>query len=390
MSPPAAQVVEPPAPWPDAPQAAVAAAEHRPAAAGALHALHALRGAWQRWHRALLGTFSVAILTVVIWRLQALDWSAAWQAAQALPATALAAALAVAMLGHLNYGAFDLLARRWLSLQVPAWRMAWGGTVSYGFTLNFGSMIGGAAVRWRLLSAAGVNTADTTRVITLAVLTNWIGYAAITGILLQVGLTARAMQATTAVAGATALVGAGWSPQDLQTYAQQLLGWLHSPAATWAGAGLLLITALWVAAMHWPQRLPQAWHTAGLTPSAPALAAVQVALGACNWLWMSGVMGCLLALGNAQDVPFRLVLGAQVIASLACLIARVPGGLGVFEAVYWAMLGSHVPTADLLGALLVFRALYFILPLLIALPGYWWLTRHPSAAACDHSLRRAP
>lgn len=388
MSPPATQAVEPPASsWPNAPQAAATAAEHRPAAAGALHALRVF---WRRWHRVLLGTFSVAVLAVVIWRLQALDWSAAWQAAQALPAAALAAALAVAVLGHLNYGAFDLLARRWLGLQVPAWRMAWGGTVSYGFTLNFGSMIGGAAVRWRLLAAAGVSTADTTRVITLAVLTNWLGYAAVTGVLLLVGLAPDATQTAATDAGAAATVAAGWSPQDLQAYAQQLLGWLHSPAAMWAGAGLLLIAALWVAAMRWPHRLPQAWHTAGLTPSAPALAIVQVALGACNWLWMAGVMGCLLALGNAQDVPFTLVLGAQVLASLAGLIARVPGGLGVFEAVYWALLGSHVPTADLLGALLVFRAMYFILPLLVALPGYWWLTRHPSTAAVERLPRPAP
>jgi uncharacterized membrane protein YbhN (UPF0104 family) len=31
----------------------------------------------------------------------------------------------------------------------------------------------------------------------------------------------------------------------------------------------------------------------------------------------------------------------------------------------------------LLGALLVFRALYFILRLLVALPSYWWLMRQP-------------
>lgn len=387
VSPPAVQAVEPRARWPHVPQAAVAAAEHQPAAASPVRALRAF---WLRWHRVLLGIFSVAILAVVIWRLQALDWSAAWQAAQALPARALAAALAVAVLGHLNHGAFDLLARRWLSLQVPAWRMVWGGTVSYGFTLNFGSMIGGAAVRWRLLAAAGVSTSDTTRVITLAVLTNWLGYAAITGVLLLVGFTADFTRTTAAGASAAAHTAAGWSPQNLQAYAQQLLGWLHSPAATWTGAGLLLIATLWVAAMRWPQRLPKAWHSAGLTPSAPALAVLQVALGACNWLWVAGVMGCLLALGQAQELPFSLVLGAQMVASLAGLIARLPGGLGVFEAVYWAMLGAYVPTAELLGALLVFRVLYFILPLLLALPGYWWLTRHPSTLALEHTAHRTP
>jgi glycosyltransferase 2 family protein len=45
---------------------------------------------------------------------------------------------------------------------------------------------------------------------------------------------------------------------------------------------------------------------------------------------------------------------------------HVPGGLGVLEAVYVAVLGARVPTASLLAALLAFRALYYVLPLAVA------------------------
>jgi len=326
-----------------------------------------------------LALFSVVILGVVLWRLPSLDWAGAWRAAQALPAVALAAAALVAMLGHLNYGAFDWLAQRWLGLPVPAWRMAWSGTVSYAFTLNLGSLIGGAAVRWRLLAAAGVSAADTTRVVSLAVLTNWLGYAAVTGLLLGAGRE-RPPTVTSASAAAPAQVfGKRVGVDDLQAYAQHLIDWLHSPAARGVGAVLLAAVGLWLALVAWRRQPWAPLARAGLQPSTRWLPVLQIGLGASNWLWMAGVMGCLLGLQTAHPVPFAQVLGAQVLASLAGLVARVPGGLGVFEAVYLVMLGQQVEAAALLGALLVFRALYFLLPLLLALPGYAWLSHRAAA-----------
>lgn len=336
--------------------------------------IHPARAAWRRWHRAVLATFSAAMLGVVVWRLQSLDWAGAWQAAQALPITALAAAAVVAVLGHVNYGAFDLLAKRWIGLTVPAWRMGWGGTVSYAFTLNFGSMIGGAAVRWRLLAAAGVSTADTTRVVTLAVLTNWLGYAAVTSLLL-LGASRPPMPHHAATLPAQA---SGLGMADLQAYAQHLTAWLTSPAARWAGLAMLAAVLAWLAVLAWRNQPLAKLQRAGLQPPARWLPVAQISLGASNWLWMAGVMACLLGLQAVHPVPFAQVLGAQLLASLAGLVARVPGGLGVVEAVYLVMLGPQVDAHLLLGALLVFRALYFIAPLLAALPGYWLLARRPA------------
>jgi uncharacterized membrane protein YbhN (UPF0104 family) len=59
------------------------------------------------------------------------------------------------------------------------------------------------------------------------------------------------------------------------------------------------------------------------------------------------------------DVGYLAVASAYVIANTTALISHVPGGLGVIESVVMYLL----PQADLIGALLVFRFVYFLVPL---------------------------
>lgn len=45
----------------------------------------------------------------------------------------------------------------------------------------------------------------------------------------------------------------------------------------------------------------------------------------------------------------------------------MPGGLGVFEAIALIFLEPHLPVTQILGALVTFRGVYFLLPLMLAL-----------------------
>jgi phosphatidylglycerol lysyltransferase len=49
------------------------------------------------------------------------------------------------------------------------------------------------------------------------------------------------------------------------------------------------------------------------------------------------------------------------------IVSHVPAGLGVFEAVILAALGSQVPSDALLASLVAYRAIYYVLPLVIAI-----------------------
>lgn len=60
------------------------------------------------------------------------------------------------------------------------------------------------------------------------------------------------------------------------------------------------------------------------------------------------------------------VLGVFVLAIAAGGLGMVPAAAGVLEAVVFLVLPSSVPTGAVVGALLVFRAIYYLLPLAVA------------------------
>jgi len=51
-------------------------------------------------------------------------------------------------------------------------------------------------------------------------------------------------------------------------------------------------------------------------------------------------------------------------------VAHIPGGLGVTEYVFITLI-TDIPRHQVLGAILVYRALYYVIPVLLA--GAWYL-----------------
>lgn len=73
------------------------------------------------------------------------------------------------------------------------------------------------------------------------------------------------------------------------------------------------------------------------------------------------------ALPTVDNPGYLTVLGVFLVAFSIAQISHAPGGLGVFEFVFLTGLSDMNP-AGVLAALLVFRLLYLIAPLLLALP----------------------
>jgi glycosyltransferase 2 family protein len=72
------------------------------------------------------------------------------------------------------------------------------------------------------------------------------------------------------------------------------------------------------------------------------------------------VAGCLHeTLAAVLGTPYFGVASVYVIANFAGLVSHVPGGLGVIESVVTFLL----PAANIVGAVLAFRFLYFLVPL---------------------------
>ena len=87
------------------------------------------------------------------------------------------------------------------------------------------------------------------------------------------------------------------------------------------------------------------------------LALGQVLIGSINFAF---VAACLhQALAAVAEVAYLGVASVYVIANATALVSHVPGGLGVIESVVMYLL----PQKDLIGPLLVFRFVYFLVPL---------------------------
>jgi glycosyltransferase 2 family protein len=65
-------------------------------------------------------------------------------------------------------------------------------------------------------------------------------------------------------------------------------------------------------------------------------------------------------------IAYPTVLGALLLSAVAGVIAHIPAGLGVLEAVFVALLAGRMDETSVLAALIGYRAVYFLLPLLAA------------------------
>jgi uncharacterized membrane protein YbhN (UPF0104 family) len=63
----------------------------------------------------------------------------------------------------------------------------------------------------------------------------------------------------------------------------------------------------------------------------------------------------------ASDIGYFVVATVYVLANVASIFSHVPGGLGVLEAVVIHLM----PQAAVIGALVVFRVIYFLVPFAI-------------------------
>ncbi|NML15350.1 lysylphosphatidylglycerol synthase transmembrane domain-containing protein [Azohydromonas caseinilytica] len=304
----------------------------RAVAHGALPA-RLLAQAWVRVRRPLLALALLGLLGFIAWRARSLDWAAAWEALLAYrPGTLLLAALAVAV-AHGLYISYDLLGRYYSGHQLPPARVAATAFVSFAANLNLGSMVGGVALRLRLYAQQGLPIATILRVWGLSLLTNWIGYAAL--------------------AGAVFLSGWVRLPPEAP---------LTTDALRWVGLVLWSVVGVYLAACRWsPRRL---WTLRGHRLELPraGLALLQVLLSALHWGFVASVLYVLLH----GRVDYPTVLGALMMTSMAVIAMRVPAGLGVLEAVFMALLAGLQPEAQLLAALLAYRALFYLLPLAAA------------------------
>jgi phosphatidylglycerol lysyltransferase len=81
--------------------------------------------------------------------------------------------------------------------------------------------------------------------------------------------------------------------------------------------------------------------------------------------WTIAAVVLYFLLPDAISLTFPHFLGIFLLAQIAGVISNVPGGLGVFEAIVLLFLAPNQSAGQVLGALVAFRGIYYLLPLML-------------------------
>ncbi|MBC3489719.1 lysylphosphatidylglycerol synthase domain-containing protein [Pseudomonas taiwanensis] len=293
---------------------------------------------WKTWGKRLLTLLFVVLIPVLLFNLaRNLDWSEVRQSLLAYRPSTLALGLLLALCSYLVFASYDLLARAYTGHPLPARQVLPVAFVCYAFNLNFTTWVGGVALRYRLYSRLGLDTATITRILTLGLLTNWMGYMLLAGTVFALSLVK---------------LPESWA---LGTLGLRLVGVL-----------MVAIAVVYLLACAFAKR--RTWHLRGHEIALPSLrlAVCQLVLGASNWALMAALIHLLLP----PELFYPSVLGVLLISCLASVVAHIPAGLGVLEAVFLALLHGQLGQGTLVAALLGYRTLYYLIPLVLAVITY--------------------
>ncbi|MCE8017748.1 UPF0104 family protein [Halomonas sp. MCCC 1A17488] len=298
---------------------------------------------WRRWlKRGVTLAFFVLVAVLLFSLARNVDWPEVVETLRSYSPLLLLAGVGITAASHAAFSGYDLLGKRYTGHELPAWRVLLVASVCYAFNLNLGAWVGGLAMRYRLYTRLGLGVSTVTRILSVSLIANWLGYMILAGTVFSFRLLG---------------LPSSW---EIGATGLQLIGF-----------GLLGISCAYLAACRFSKR--RVWHVRGHEVVLPPLklALMQAALGAANWL----LMGMLIYLLLPQGLFFPSILGILLISAIAGVITHIPAGLGVLEAVFLALLQHEVAKSEILAALIAYRALYFLLPLLVACVGYLMLER---------------
>ncbi|MFT0473922.1 lysylphosphatidylglycerol synthase domain-containing protein [Pseudomonas antarctica] len=290
-----------------------------------------------RWKKPLTIAFFLVLIVLFTLLARRIDWSDVLQTLGDFKLRTLLIAGVLTLCSFLVYASFDLIGRTYIRQSLTWKQILPVGIISYAFNLNLSAWVGGIAMRYRLYSRLGVSTGNIAKILGLSLATNWFGYMALAGVVFSSGLVT---------------MPPGWK---VSTFALQGIGVL-----------LVLVSLGYLAACRFSKK--RAWSIKGIEINLPSLrmACLQLALGALNWSLMAAVIFTLLP----AKLDYPLVLGVLLISAIAGVVTHIPAGLGVLEAVFIGLLQHEASRGSLLAGLIAYRAIYFILPLLIALVMY--------------------
>jgi uncharacterized membrane protein YbhN (UPF0104 family) len=253
-----------------------------------------------------------------------------------LPAGQIVEAVVLTFAGYVVMTAYDTVAFRYINRSLLYRHVALASFTAYAINNSLGlSGIVGTTLRYRFYRNWGVRGAEIATVFVFCTVTYWLGFVLL--------------------GGCVFLLQPPAIPSSVH---------LPFPSLRILGTALLLmgIAYFLIAVIRGrPLRL-RGWEIALPKPS---MFVAQVMISMADWLIAGAVFHTLLP--KTVPISFGRALSLFLLAQTGGLVSNVPGGLGVFEAIALTLLRPYAPTPVIFSALVAFRGIYFLLPLIMAL-----------------------
>jgi uncharacterized membrane protein YbhN (UPF0104 family) len=278
------------------------------------------------------GLFLLVVLALLVRYFRHVDWPKVKESILELPRSVLLTAFGFAAVSHFVYSLMDLVGRHYTGHHMGKRQVMLVSFISYAFNLNLGSLVGGIGLRYRLYTNHGVRYGNITRIVTMALITNWIGYILLAGLVFTI------------------------APLELPPQ------WgVDGEELRMVGVLLVAVATAYVGLCGWART--RSYELRGHDVELPTLGTslAQLAISCTHWMTMAAVPWALLQ----GQVDYASCLTVLLIAAIAGVMLHVPAGLGVVEAVFVALLSHKVPEHELIGALLAYRALFYLVPLAV-------------------------
>lgn len=256
-------------------------------------------------------------------------------ALQAIPSRALVLAFIWTVLSYGVLTFYDRLGTIYAGHKVSYGRVSFASFCAYALSHNLGfAAVSGAAVRYRLYAHWGLTPFEIAKVVAFCSLTFGLGGMVLGGIILF------------SEPDAVPFFGS-WAPRWIM-YAVGVLLWS--------------IVAAYVSLSRFVGTIRLFGNDVTLPDY--RMAVVQVALATVDVAVTAAIVYQLLP--DAPGLTYLRFLGVYVASYTAGLAANVPGGLGVFDTAMLLGLEPYMQPPQILGAIVVFRLFYYIIPLFLA------------------------
>lgn len=278
--------------------------------------------------------FFVLAAGMLWWQLRGYSLSDIAHAILDIPLLNLFAACLACFGGYLALSLYDFLALNYVGGKVSWWKWMLAGMLGFAISNNAGhAVVSGGAIRYRLYTRWRIRGGDIVKMLTISGFTYFLGASAIV------------------------VIGYFLVPREI----------FDGSVGVGMGLNALFIFCASVLLTYFAMTL--FFHKKSIKigqikfqiPST-AMATTQTVLGITD----SVLAGLVLyfCLTPFVSIPFGTFIGLFVIAQTAGVFSQVPGGIGVFESVFLLALPDGVDKANIFGALLAYRIIYYVLPLI--------------------------